>query len=150
MEFHNADVGLEYDRWIKQIGPADPYLSKVTIGIHEVLQAHFLLVDFFFDIGERIGGVGPKYINLLHSALARQFVEFGGKPKWNDRVAVCASLMYGLIKNHPFFDANKRTAFLCAILHLQKVGRTPIVSQEEFENFTVDISDNQLSKIPRV
>lgn len=86
MELNNHAVQAEYDRWVSQIGPADPYITKVTIGIHEVLQAHFLLIDFFFNIGEGIGGVGPKYLNLLHSALSRQFVEFGGKPKWNDRL----------------------------------------------------------------
>ena len=52
--------------------------------------------------------------------------------------------MFGLIKNHPFYDANKRTAFLTAVLHLQKIGRTPIVPQQEFEDFTVDISDDNL------
>jgi prophage maintenance system killer protein len=144
-DFHNPSVGLEYRRWVEAVGPADPYISKYTIGVHEVLQAHFLLVDFFHDIGEGIGGVGPKSINLLHSALSRQFVSFGGQSKWNDRILICASLMYGLIKNHPFHDANKRTAFLTAILHLQKIGRTPVVSQKEFEDFTVNVSDNNLS-----
>jgi prophage maintenance system killer protein len=141
----NKDVEAEYRRWVDEIGPSDPYVSKVTIGIHEVLQAHFLLVDFFQNIGEGIGGVGPKNLNLLHSALSRQFTQFGGKPKWNDRILVCASLMFGLIKNHPFHDANKRTAFLTSILHLQKIGRTPIISHQEFEDFTVDISDDRLA-----
>lgn len=145
-DLHNKNVAQEYERWINLIGPADPYFSKFTIGIHEVFHAHFLLVDFFFDAGEGIGGVGPKNINMLHSALSRQFVEFGGKPKWNDRIQVCASLMYGLIKNHPFYDANKRTAFLTSILHLQKIGRTPIISQQEFEDFTVDIAEGALEK----
>lgn len=143
--FHNDGVTKEYDRWISIIGPADPYFSKFTIGLHEVLQAHFLLVDFFFDVGEGIGGVGPKNMNLLHSALSRQFTEFGGRPKWNDRIQICGSLMYGLIKNHPFHDANKRTAFLTSILHLQKIGRTPIVSQQEFEDFTVNIAEDSLA-----
>ncbi|MDE2570526.1 MAG: type II toxin-antitoxin system death-on-curing family toxin [Sphingomonadales bacterium] len=141
---HNSNVEKEYMRWLDIIGPADPYYSKFTIGLHEVLQAHFLLIDFFFDIGEGIGGVGPKNMNLLHSALSRQFVEFGGKPKWKDRIQICASLMYGLIKNHPFHDANKRTSFLTSILHLQKIGRTPIVSHKEFEDFTVDIAEYNL------
>jgi death-on-curing protein len=141
---HNQDIQREYDRWLALIGPADPYLGKFTIGLHEVFQAHFLLVDFFFDVGEGIGGIGPKNMNLLHSALSRQFVEFGGKPKWKDRIQICASLMYGLIKNHPFYDANKRTAFLTVLLHLQKVGRTPIVSQQEFEDFTVHIAEDSL------
>lgn len=142
--FHNEQVGTEYNRWLSLIGPADPYLSKTTIGLHEALQAHFLLIDFFFDIGEGVGGIGPKSMNLLHSALARQFTEFGGKPKWNDRIQICATLMYGLIKNHPFHDANKRTAFLTSLLHLQKIGRTPIVPQQDFEDFTVAIAEDNL------
>lgn len=143
--FHNDEVGREHRRWVEEIGPSDPYVSKLTIGIHEVLQAHFLLVDFFHDIGEGLGGVGPKNLNLLHSALSRQFVQFGGKPKWNDRILICASLMFGLIKNHPFHDANKRTAFLTALLHLQKIGRTPLISHQDFEDFTVNISDDNLA-----
>ena len=141
---HNATVEKEYKRWLSHVGPADPYLGKFTIGLHEVLQAHFLLIDFFFDVGEGVGGTGPKHMNLLHSALARQFAEFGGKSKWNDRIQICASLMYGLVKNHPFHDANKRMAFLTALLHLQKIGRTPIISHQEFEDFTVNISNDGL------
>jgi death-on-curing family protein len=142
---HNEPVQKEFTRWLENAGPADPYLSKFTIGLHEVLQAHFLLIDFFFDIGEGVGGVGPKNMNLLHSALARQFTEYGGKPRWRDRIQVCGSLMYGLIKNHPFYDANKRTAFLTSLLHLQKIGRTPVVSHEEFEDFTVAIAEGNLA-----
>ena len=140
-----AHVRAEHDRWRKTIGFADPYLERATIGIHEVLQAHFLLAEYFASRGEGIGGLGPKDINLLHSALSRQFVQFGGKPKWSNGIDICATLMYGLIKNHPFHDANKRTAFLTSILHLQKVGRTPTITDKEYEDFTVAISDNSLS-----
>lgn len=128
------------------VGRSDPYAGKVMIGIHEVLQAHFLLAEYFARIGEGIGGLGPKDINLLHSALSRQTVEFGGKVKWKDRLDVCATLMFGLIKNHPFHDANKRTAFLVSLLHLQKIGRTPTVSDVGYEDFTVAIADNKLSE----
>ncbi len=145
----SSPVRAEYDRWLSLIGMADPYISKVTVGIHEVLQARFLLADFFGSLGEGIGGVGPKDINLLHSALNRQFLQYGGRPRWNDRIDICATLMFGLIKNHPFYDANKRTAFLASILHLQKIGRTPIVSHEAYEDFTVAIADNKLCEYPR-
>ncbi len=86
------EIAAEYERWVTMIGRADPYLSKVTIGIHEALQAHFLLIDYFYEKKEGIGGIGPKDTNLLHSALSRQFVQFGGKPKWNDRINICATL----------------------------------------------------------
>jgi death-on-curing protein len=145
MVLENQKIEEEYQRWGKIIGMADPYKTRATIGIHEVLQAHFLLVDYFSKSGVGIGGVGPKDINLLHSAMSRQFTEYGGKPKWEDRLDICATLMFGLVKNHPFYDANKRTAFLSSILHLQKIGRTPTATHEEYENFIVDISNNNLS-----
>lgn len=134
----------EHERWKREIGQLDPYLDRMTIGIHEVLQAHFLLAEYFAGLGEGIGGLGPKNLHLLHSALARQFVQYGGRPKWNNRIDICATLMFGLIKNHPFHDANKRTAFLTSILHLQKIGRTPTVTDIEYEDFTVAIADNTL------
>ncbi|MFG1360703.1 type II toxin-antitoxin system death-on-curing family toxin [Xanthobacter pseudotagetidis] len=137
-------IKSEHDRWIKTIGMADPYLDRVTIGIHEVLQAHFLLAEYFATKGEGIGGLGPKNIDLLHSALSRQFVQYGGKPKWKNGIDICATLMFGLIKNHPFHDANKRTAFLTSILHLQKIGRTPTIKDLEYEDFTVNIAENNL------
>ena len=143
--FESQSVGEEYFRWSTLVGPADPYIGRTTIGLHEVLHAHFLLVDYFFRIGEGIGGVGPKDIGLLHSALGRQFTQFGGRQKWNDRIEVCATLLFGLVKNHPFHDANKRTAFLTSILHLQKIGRTPTATHTEFEDFVVHIADNNLS-----
>lgn len=143
--YKNKAVDDEHKRWVSLVGQADPYFGQVSIGLHEVLQAHFLLADFFSQTGEGMGGIGPRDMNLLHSALARQFVQFGGKPKWKDGIDICATLMFGLIKNHPFHDANKRTAFLTSILHLQKIGRTPTASHIEYEDFTVAISDNNLS-----
>ena len=147
-ELSAEPVRLEYQRWISLIGRADPYIGPATIGIHEVLEAHFLLADFFWKIGEGIGGIGPKHIDLLHSALSRQFTQYGGTPKLTSGIDVCATLMFGLIKNHPFYDANKRTAFLTSILHLQKIGRTPTVSHVEYEDFTVAVADNNLDKYP--
>ena len=145
-QYKNPSVAEEYKRWTSMIGPLDPYSGKTTIGIYEVLQAHFLLVDFFFRSKTGIGGVGPRDANLLHSALSRQFVQFGGKPKWKDRIDTCATLMFGLIKNHPFHDANKRTAFLTSILHLQKIGRTPTLRDEDYEDFIVNIAKNKLNQ----
>lgn len=142
-------IRAEHQRWLNIVGVDDPYVGQTTIGIREVLLAHFLLTEFFAKIGEGLGGIGPRDISLLHSALNRQFVQFAGTPKWRDRIDVCATLMFGLIKNHPFHDANKRTAFLTSILHLQKIGRTPTLSQEAFEDFTVAIADNSLSAYTR-
>lgn len=141
-------IRSEHGRWLKALIPDDddPYMGDTTIGLREVLNAHFLLAEFFATTGEGLGGLGPKEPNLLHSALSRQFTGFGNRPRWNSRIEICATLMFGLIKNHPFHDANKRTAFLVSILHLQKIGRTPTIAHRVYEDFTVDIADNRLDK----
>lgn len=149
MEYLAPPIKKEYERWVAQIDDVDPYAGANSIGIHDVLRAHFLVADYFYKENEGIGGIGPKNLDLLHSALYRQFIGFGGVTKWTYKFDVCATLFYGLIKNHPFHDANKRTAFLVCLYHLQKIGRCANAPQKEFENLTVDIAENQLLKYPR-
>ncbi len=149
MEFLNADVEREYARWVALVGVDDPYTSRNTVGLHQVLRAHFLIVDFFSQEGGGVGGVGPKSLDLLHSAIYRQFVSFGGKDKWAEPLEKCATLLFGLIKDHPFHDANKRTAFLVTLFQLDRLGRTPRIKQREFEDFIVEVADNRLAKYAR-
>lgn len=149
MDFLNANVEKEYLRWRELIGSGDPYTSKATIGLHQVLKAHFLIVDFFAQEGGGVGGVGPKSVNLLHSAIYRQFVSFGGKDKWATPFEKCATLLFGLVKDHPFHDANKRTAFLITLFQLERLGRVPRIKQRDFEDFVVEVADNQLQKYAR-
>lgn len=151
MLFYDAALEREYFRWVGKIGSDDPYKSRSTIGLHEVLRAHFLILDFFSQDqnGEGVGGVGPKDIDLLHSAVYRQFVSFGGKDKWPSPLEKCATLMYGIVKDHPFHDANKRTGFLTMLLFLERLRRVPRIKQKEFEDFVVEVADNQLDKYAR-
>lgn len=144
-------VEREYRRWMPLIGVDDPYVSDRTLGVQEVLRAHFLIVDFFADGGDPVGGVGPKSIELLHSAVYRQFVAYGGRQKWERPLDKCATLLFGLVKDHAFHDANKRTAMLSALLFLQKkcISRTPTASDVEIENFLVDIAKDELEKFAR-
>ena len=110
-EFFDQQVADEYARWCEKVGEHDPYAGENTVGIHEVLRAHFLIVDHFMHHTnlEGIGGVGPRDIDMLHSALHRQFSGFGGIDKWKTNYELMATVFFGLIKGHPFFDANKRT-----------------------------------------
>lgn len=151
MYFFDTKLKCEYERWKKILGEDDPYASKNTVGIHEVLRAHFLILDFFSfeQDGEGVGGIGPKDINMLHSATYRQFVSLDGKGKWPTPFEKCATLMYGIVKDHPFQDANKRTGFLVALLFLERINRIPKIKQREFEDFVVEVADNQLEKYVR-
>lgn len=142
-----ADIAAEYERWRAVVGD-DPQRSDYVIGADEVLRAHFLLVDHFAKEGEGLGGVGPKSVDLLHSAVARQSAGYGNVLKWTSPFEVVATLFYGLISNHAFQDANKRTALLVALFHLLKIKRYPKVKQKEFEELAIRVAARKLELYP--
>ncbi|MBI1251905.1 MAG: type II toxin-antitoxin system death-on-curing family toxin [Alphaproteobacteria bacterium] len=63
------------------------------------------------------GAVGIRDAGLLDSALARPQNRFAYGEA--DAAALAAAYAFGVIKNHPFIDGNKRTGFLCAALFLE-------------------------------
>ena len=67
------------------------------------------------------GGHGTRDEGLLESALARpQNLEGYGEPTVFD---LAASYAYGLARNHPFVDGNKRTSFVASALFLRMNGQ---------------------------
>ncbi len=67
-------------------------------------------------LAEHGGPAGLRDLGLLQSALARpQNLAAYGKP---DIAALAASYGYGIVRNHPFIDGNKRTAFTATELFL--------------------------------
>lgn len=144
MQFVHPEVETEYKRWLQNVQAQQ--VQGVLVTTEDVLRAHFQIVDFFVGTDRGIGGVGPRDLDLLHSAVSRQSVSHGYTEKWPDPLQKCATLLFGLVKDHPFHDANKRTAFLVALYHLDLLGRTPRVTHREFEDFIVDIADDRLER----
>ncbi len=147
-EFDNPLIKREYDRWVKKLnrtGACADADTDTSLNWREVLCAHFLVAEFFAADGGGLGGAGPRDRDaaLLQSALSRQFVEFGGVQKWRDHYQIAATALFGLIKNHPFQDGNKRTALLSVLHLLEKQGYTAAVEKRKFENLTVAIADNR-------
>ena len=71
-------------------------------------------------ISEFGGESGLRDAGLLDSALARpQHLYTHAKPTMGE---LAASYAFGLVKNHPFVDGNKRIGFVTAILFLQLNG----------------------------
>ena len=67
------------------------------------------------------GGTGVRDEGLLDSALDRpQNLFTYGKPTL---FKLAASYAFGLVKNHPFIDGNKRAAFVVAVTFLELNGR---------------------------
>ncbi|GGO31405.1 hypothetical protein GCM10010991_17390 [Gemmobacter aquaticus] len=138
---------LKDERW--RIGGAVPAMGDRKLRVHhlsydDVLDAHFAIADFFYRDEYGMAGVGYRNLDLFISTVERQFVEFGGVQLSRNEFEDIATLLYGIIKNHPFYDANKRTAFLCALLQLHRLGRRITVSEKEFENLMVEIADDSI------
>ena len=70
------------------------------------------------QLAEHGGGDGVRDEGLLLSALARpQNAAAYGDP---DAAGLAASYAFGIARNHPFIDGNKRTAWVVARLFLRK------------------------------
>ena len=72
------------------------------------------------QLAEHGGAAGLRDVTLLESALARplQLAAYG-EP---DTAALAAAYGFGLARNHPFVDGNKRTAFVAVELFLALNG----------------------------
>ena len=70
------------------------------------------------QLAEHGGSAGVRDEALLESALTRpqQLFSYGDPPP--DLAALAASLAFGLARNHPFVDGNKRTAAVACELFL--------------------------------
>lgn len=116
-----------------------PYLS-----CEDVLDAHYLIGEHFRRLGEGIGGFGPKDMGLLSSAVGRQLTSVGGAFVYSGLWETASALIIGLITDHPFHDANKRTAFLSSVYFLLEHGYVPRVDITQVEDFTVEIANFHL------
>jgi prophage maintenance system killer protein len=144
MDFLHAEIEEEYNRWKNIVGADDPYQSSETIGLHDVLAAHFLIVDYFAEKKYGVGGIGPRSLDLLHSALSRQFTGYAGVRKWTGLWETCATLMFGLTMNHAFHDANKRTALLATLSLLRRKKRIVTLQQKKLDALVVAIAGSNL------
>lgn len=72
------------------------------------------------QLSEHGGGVGLRDAGALESALARPV------NKWTygeeDRSSLAAAYAFGIARNHPFVDGNKRTAWVISRLFLAQNG----------------------------
>lgn len=73
------------------------------------------------QLAEHGGSSGVRDMGLLESALARPLnaLSFGSP----DLAAMAAAYAFGIARNHPFIDGNKRTAVVVSLVFLALNGR---------------------------
>lgn len=77
------------------------------------------------------GTPGVRDEGLLESAVLAPFQEFAGVAKYNTLVEKAARLGFGIIKNHPFLDGNKRTGTHAMLTMLSLNGNELEYTQKE-------------------
>ena len=84
-------------------------------------------------------------MNMLESAVNRPFATFGGRDLYKDIYLKAAALIQAVVKNHPFLDGNKRTAYSSAYVFLRKNGIVIKVQEKEVVKFMVSVANSNLS-----
>jgi len=97
------------------------------------------------QISEHGGLAGVRDVALLDSALARprNLVAYNQDA---DVASVAASYTYGLARNHPFNDGNKRIAFVTGALFFELNGFELIASDGDCVLTIVAVADGSLSE----
>lgn len=81
------------------------------------------------QLSEHGGGVGVRDVGLFESAMARpKNLAAYGSP---DAADLAAAYAFGIARNHPFVDGNKRTAAVVSEAFLRLNGYTLDVSDAE-------------------
>ena len=91
------------------------------------------------------GSFGVRDQNMLESAVHRPFATYGGEDLYPDIYLKCSALIQSIVKNHPFVDGNKRTAFVSAYSVLLKNNIRISASEIEVVKFMVDVANKNLS-----
>ena len=94
------------------------------------------------QLAEHGGLAGVRDAGMLASALARplNLVAYG-KPDVADCAAAYA---YGIARNHPFIDGNKRTAFVAMQLFLALNGKTIEAGDAECVMVMLGVADGSI------
>lgn len=148
LKYLPEELQKEYDRE-HAATPDIEAISPPLINISDVLRAYFILADYFTDpsSGQIVEPmlIGVKNRDLLSSAVCRQIVSYGGRVKYTDKLDICATLFFGLVKNHAFHDGNKRVALLTLLYQLNGYGYFPSAPVKEFEKLVVAVAASELA-----
>ena len=105
-----------------------------TLSKRQVLLLHEQLV------AETGGSAGVRDEGLLESALSAPFQGFGGVDAYPSIQQKAARLGYGLVKNHPFVDGNKRIGAHAMLVFLALNGIELEYTQRELADSILQVA----------
>ncbi|MBO4636138.1 MAG: type II toxin-antitoxin system death-on-curing family toxin [Clostridiales bacterium] len=96
---------------------------------------------------KRYGGIhGVRDESLLDSALNAPFQSFGDQEFYPTIVEKAARLGFGLIKNHPFCDGNKRTGAMVTLMMLKLNAVNVEAASEEIIKIFMGVASGEFDE----
>lgn len=102
-------------------------------------MCHPIAVTLFDSAREPMTKFDDHEIAPLESALNGPRHSFGGQEIYPTFTKKAAALYYGIIKNHPFKNGNKRTATATLLVFLF-INKFWIDNEKEIEDYLVDLA----------
>ena len=104
-----------------------------VLAFHKQMEKNFVMDKRIHDM------------RLLESAVSKPFQTFGGQELYPSLLDKAARLCYGLAKNHPFRDGNKRSAVhsMLVFLYINEIELE--YTQLELEEMIIAVADNRMS-----
>lgn len=91
------------------------------------------------------GAQGVRDRGRLASVVAAQTQEVFGEQIYKTLHDKAAAIARGIIADHPFFDGNKRTGIMSALIFLALNTINTVVEDASLEDFAVKIATDKLS-----
>ncbi|MFC2336859.1 MAG: type II toxin-antitoxin system death-on-curing family toxin [Negativicutes bacterium] len=108
------------------------FLLKDILDFHAEIEKTFLMEKGIHDKG------------LLESAIHAPFQTFGGHDLYPDIITKAARLCFGLVKDHPFRDGNKRTALHSMLVFLAVNDLEIEYTPQEIEDIILAVADGSI------
>ncbi|WP_339168019.1 type II toxin-antitoxin system death-on-curing family toxin [Paenibacillus sp. FSL R5-0341] len=112
------------------------------LSVQEVIAINVAMIQRYSP-GEHIGVKEP---GLLESAVHRPQSTVFGNDAYPTIYEKAAALFESLGQNHPFHNANKRTAFTALVIFLRYNGLHFKMNTQKAEDFTVDMVNHQFDR----
>lgn len=108
------------------------------------IQRRVIIAAHDEQLAEHGGASGMREVGLLESALARaENLAAYGEP---DAAALAAAYGFGIVRNHPFVDGNKRAALIATELFLALNGYDLVVVDAECVVAILDLAAGELDE----
>lgn len=115
-------------------------MEPLFLTLDEVLALHHEQVRRFG------GSAGLRDLALLESSLGSVTATFGGAFLHESIFEMASAYLYGICRNHPFVDGNKRAAAAAALTFLRMNGISIRASEDEFYDLVIGVAEGRVAK----